>query len=174
LEAGQAGTFCEAFSAIIPIASNGYAQAYDDFTDGKRVYDPSCLIYAGADPQTFVALSYYYKKDGTHVWVDADVTGNNMMAPTLIIDADPATFNLIPDTGIGGDHGYSRQYTKDRYHVYQFGLEIVVGADPDSFTVNDPPTYECPPYDAYDAHHFYRGGEIVPPPSTSTPESDCP
>jgi hypothetical protein len=174
LEAGQAGTFCEAFSAIVPMASDGYAQPYDDFTDNKRVYDPSCLIYVGADPKTFVALSYYYKKDATHVWVDADVTGNNMMEPTLIADADPTTFSLIPDAGIRGDHGYSRQYTKDRYRVYQFGLESIAGADPATFTVNDASTYECPPYDAYDVRHFYLGGEIVSPPSTSVPESDCP
>jgi hypothetical protein len=175
LEAGEAGTFCEAYTAIIPIASDGIAQVYDDFTDGKRVYDPSCLIYPGADPKTFLALSYYYKKDSTHVWVDSDVTGNDMIAPMLIAGADPATFSLIPDTGVRSDHGYSKEYTKDKDHVYLSGLEIVAGADPATFAVNDPPGAPwCQPYDAYDAHHFYRGAEIVTPPSTSTPVSYCP
>jgi len=124
-----------------------------------HVYNSSCDIFAGANPETFVELNYFYGKDGNSVWFDGVVGSNTALPPTKIDGADPATFTLILDSN--GPGGFSSEYTKDKNHVYVYG-QLIQGADPATFTIYNPPRQSPCEYDAQDDTGLYLFGGRLP------------
>ena len=129
-----------------------------------HVYNYSCDLFAGANPNTFTALSYFYGKDEHGVWILAS-PWDEWSYKAQIKGADPETFTLIPDARVSGTsyyEGFSTNYTKDKNNVYFLG-DIVHFADPETFTLDDPPAVASCMFDAHDAHLKFYQGQMIPP-----------
>ena len=165
------------------VATKTTTHVYTELSDnGGPSSNNPCGGYTlvGADPQTFVALDQFYGKDATGVWfIQNPWSGSEGGTDVYQIgEADAATFTLIPDSFRAGPwphdpyEGFSPWYTKDKNHVY-FYDQVVVGADPATFAVDDPPAgTSCDFYDAHDALHYYYRGGLRPPPAQWT--DNCP
>jgi hypothetical protein len=148
---------CRAATPIINLEGNQSVAS----KSATHVYDSSCDLFVGANPKTFVALDLSYAKDGDGVWYYGAAAGNTLLPPTKIEGADPATFTPIAD--LHAFWGFS-SYAKDKNHVYIYA-NIVGGADPATFTIDDPPkettVFGCV-FDAHDANNLYRFGGRLP------------
>jgi hypothetical protein len=137
--------------------------------DSGPIPNNECGTYTlvGADPKTFLALDQFYGKDANGVWFIADPSEEGSPKSYQIFGADPATFALIPDSFFPRnslEEGFSEFYTKDKHHVYWLG-QVVVGADPATFAINDPyGGTSCQFYDAHDGTRlYYKGTQFTPP-----------
>lgn len=138
--------------------------------NSEHVFDYYCHVLVGANPKTFMALDFFFGKDDRGVWMLANPSDEWDNFTPRIRGADPETFTLLRHAGRTSiyDEGYSDAYSKDVNHVYYFG-QIVIGADPQSFVVDDAAPKESPTatkWDVFDARdkngRFYRGVLVTP------------
>jgi DKNYY family len=151
---------CQSAAPVIDLLGNPSAATKDTV----HVYGQYCYALANANPNTFIALDYYYGKDANGVWLLADPTPYGVLIPAQIVGADPATFTLIPDRNYNSGfpvEALSGIYTKDKNHVYVYGA-IMAGADPDAFMIDDPPTITACEFDANESYLKYYRGQMVP------------
>ncbi|HVV39371.1 MAG TPA: hypothetical protein VHD31_03590 [Candidatus Paceibacterota bacterium] len=78
---------------------------------------------SGADPQTFQVVGMFYTKDATHVWTT--YTGPADPEPPRLVDADPATFQLVQD---GFEYGI---HARDKNNLFWGGDNVT----PDGFDI---------------------------------------
>jgi len=94
--------------------------------DAQHIYVQHLQI-SNADPATFAILNNGdrgYSKDSQHVYLVATSASGGLLGLNIMAleDADPATFEIMPEIG----------YAKDANHVYHSGI-IVPDADPATF-----------------------------------------
>ena len=114
-------------------------------------------ILIGADPATFTYNdSTGLAKDATHVWIVFFGVGDHPSVES-VANADSSTF-----TTLGGTlDTLNPEYAKDKNSVYYLGgagTPIVSGADPATFTLENPSDDS---YDAQDKNHKYLNGQVV-------------
>lgn len=133
-------------------------------TDGRFVYHSDDVVW-GADPRSFVILSYSYARDDRHVYTSGkQVTGADSQSFIPLDDyyakdnkhvfyngmtvqgANPAVFVILDNF-----------YTKDSTQVYYNGTHLI-DADPQTFTTSD---YYKNGYDAKDKTHYYNTGQSI-------------
>ena len=134
--------------ATFTVLSNGYAK------DADSVYDDG--VVTQFDPSTFVVLDDVYAKDSTKVYLQEGYGG--LGETGFITGADAPTFKVLSLNTSTFDNPH--EYAEDANHVY-FGLDVVAGADPATFTLCNSKTQSCQNYDASDKNHQYDSGEVV-------------